>query len=226
MGQRFRCGLNWLILEIFLEIKSQTVSRGNMMATIPSAEQSARKILALFVNERTGGFLTIRLIRGKWTGHHDDLVKGLKYAFDNEWLREGEGDNIFLTEKGFQELPEKEELIQIRPHYVSNFITGVHNSQIQLQTSHSSQVINQLDLSSLNRFADELLGEIEELDIDAERKKELDAEISTIRAQTASPNPKQPILRECLYSIRRILEAAGGGVAAGLLLTQLAKMIG
>lgn len=196
------------------------------MASIPTAEESARKILRIFVeaNQQANDFLTGRFVQNKFDGHFNDYIKGLEYAIEHAWLKKGESDNIFLTERGFSEAPEKEELVQAPPFHVSNFITGVHNSQIQLQTTHSSQVINQLDLSSLKRFADELLGKIDELGIDAETENELNAEIKTIIAQTESPHPKQSILKESLFSVRRILEGAGGSLAAQLLI-QLAKMI-
>jgi hypothetical protein len=49
---------------------------------------------------------------------------------------------------------------------------------------------------------------------------------SAIKAQLASPKPKQSLIRECLGSIRRILEEAGGNLVASGLPNAIAVLIG
>ena len=107
---------------------------------------------------------------------------------------------------------------------INNFYAPVHSPQIQQQTTNSFQITNKLDISSLRELIDGILERIDELGLGEELKEKLNAEIKTIKVQIESPNPEQPILGECLYSIRRILEIAVGGVA-GQLLIQLGKLI-
>jgi len=46
----------------------------------------------------------------------------------------------------------------------------------------------------------------------AEQLAELQADVASIKAQLAAPKPKHPFIRECLASIRRILENAAGEI--------------
>lgn len=55
---------------------------------------------------------------------------------------------------------------------------------------------------------------------------ELQADLAAIKAQLASPKPKQSVMRKCLGSIRRILEAAGGNLVASGLPSAIATLIG
>ena len=58
----------------------------------------------------------------------------------------------------------------------------------------------------------------------ADVNRELSSDMATVEAQIVSPNPKDNIVRASLGSIRRILEGAGGGAAAQLLLIQLQSL--
>ena len=53
---------------------------------------------------------------------------------------------------------------------------------------------------------------------------ELQAELDTLKAQAASPNPKWPVIGAVAGSVRTILEGAGGGVVAELALGWLATL--
>jgi len=78
------------------------------MATIPSPEEFARKILAIFIefNLRAGECLPQRTLVGIWSNkglRFDDLNAGIEYAVAQGWIERGENHVYFLTEKGFSE---------------------------------------------------------------------------------------------------------------------------
>jgi hypothetical protein len=109
---------------------------------------------------------------------------------------------------------------------INNFYGPVQSPQIQQQTSKSFQVssVGQFDIDSVKDFLSDIDKQIENLDLPSDTKKELNSEINTAKAQTESPKPKHPIIRESLSSIRHILEGAGGGVATQLLM-ELGKLL-
>ena len=59
---------------------------------------------------------------------------------------------------------------------------------------------------------------MDQLEISDSSRKNLEGEIATVEAQIQVSKPKVPFIRECLRSVRSILEeAAGGLVVAGLI---------
>ena len=79
-----------------------------MMATLPTPEESARAILAIFAkhNLRAGdlmmaGQLNMLFLTG--AGKGADYVAGLQYAFENDWLKQT-GTTFALTDTGFAEM--------------------------------------------------------------------------------------------------------------------------
>ena len=102
---------------------------------------------------------------------------------------------------------------------VSNFYGPVHGAQIQQDSSHSIQFSQKVDFNIPNiaEFIQVLTKSVHELGLEEKSKEELEADIATLRAQVESPNPKNGIINECLSSVRKILEGAGGALAAKLL---------
>lgn len=98
------------------------------------------------------------------------------------------------------------------------------NSQIQQGTTHSTQTgsFNSQDLQSLADFINLLRGKLPELNLKPEDKKEVEADIETIEAQLSSPKPKSVIIKECLGTIRNILE----GITGSILASGLCNMLG
>jgi hypothetical protein len=135
-----------------------------------------------------------------------------------KWSMKLEEDGILGEDLSFTS---QEKVAAENPVYntVNNFYGTVQNQQIQQHTSSSSQTMNieQSDLSSLKEFLEKILNQIDELNLTAEGREELVAEIKTAEIQISSPKPKHPIIRESLSTIRRILEITSGGVAARLL---------
>jgi len=76
------------------------------MATIPSPEKNARKILAIFINRnlRSGECLRLNIFDAIWNKkglRADDFKTGMEYAVAQGWIEVRENHMYCLTEKGF-----------------------------------------------------------------------------------------------------------------------------
>ncbi len=125
------------------------------------------------------------------------------------------GENMTFTEN------EKDKSIE-HSYNINNFYGGVTGSQIQQSSIDSVQTINNFSTKEITNFISSLKDNLKDIELDSEKKKELEAEIATIEIQTKSPKPKESIIKEGLTSIRNILEgASGSGIYQ--LLTELGK---
>ncbi len=104
--------------------------------------------------------------------------------------------------------------------YSTTFHGPVGQAQVQQATKSSTQSMesSKLDYKKLLDFMSMLKESIEQVKIPNEIRDELYSEITTIEAQANSPKPKNSIISESLNTIRRILEGAGGHIAAKFLL--------
>ena len=79
------------------------------MATLPTPEENARKVLEIFAHFnlragevlRTNNFLAIA---AKWNLRTEDLDDGLKKAEEFGWVESTENGSVRLTEAGFSEM--------------------------------------------------------------------------------------------------------------------------
>lgn len=79
------------------------------MATLPTPEESGRKILNMYgeYNVRPGEMLQLRVINVNWVKlmqRSEDLIPGLEWLGEMEFIEQKEGksqDAFFLTETGF-----------------------------------------------------------------------------------------------------------------------------
>jgi hypothetical protein len=70
-----------------------------------------------------------------------------------------------------------------------------------------------------------LKSQLPELRLDAETQAEVESDITIIESQIKSPRPKSVIIKECLVSLRTILEGAVGNAIAALLMQQIATLL-
>lgn len=100
-------------------------------------------------------------------------------------------------------------------------------SQIQQATSNSTQTgsFHLANSKDILQFIEELKSKILELQVDSKTREELEAEISTVEAQSKSWPPKKAIIFESLHSIRNIFEGMTGSILASQLLEHLATLI-
>lgn len=93
-------------------------------------------------------------------------------------------------------------------------IGSMQNSQVQQDAEHSVQKIEQgLFEAGLNNFLENFIRDISKVD-DQTTAKALLADVETIKSQSNSPSPKKGIVKECLLSIKNVLEGAAGSVLA------------
>ncbi len=103
---------------------------------------------------------------------------------------------------------------------INNFYGPVQAAQVQQTSDSAMQFSTQMtvDFEPLKRFLEELQRKIEELVIAPEETRTLRADLDSVAAQLRSPKPKLSILKDCLTSLRNILENAGGTIAGELLM--------
>jgi len=101
------------------------------------------------------------------------------------------------------------------------------SSQIQQGTDQSSQVLTYSanDFEAILKFVADLKSQLPELRLDAETQAEVESDITIIESQIKSPRPKSVIIKECLVSLRTILEGAVGNAIAALLMQQIATLL-
>lgn len=79
------------------------------MATVPSPEESARKILKLFVvhfKGRAGHVLrpnNFNSVLHSYNIRESDFNEGMQYAIEREWIESSQGQSYTLTQAGFDE---------------------------------------------------------------------------------------------------------------------------
>ena len=139
--------------------------------------------------------------------------------------------NVRITHAGIKEI----EGAISRPdqpteHFMPINILNVETmigSNIQQGTIESSQNIEfSADLiNEIQNFITELKGQKSHLDLSEDEDSEFNSEVATMEAQVASPKPKNTILKECLGSLKRILEGAAGGAAGATLAAKIPLLL-
>lgn len=74
------------------------------MATIPTPEVNARRLLAIISAEGPGAVMTLQKLCLRFGPDKPaEFTEGLKYAFDREWLLPRDQDAVVLSGLGFAE---------------------------------------------------------------------------------------------------------------------------
>lgn len=93
-------------------------------------------------------------------------------------------------------------------------IGSMQNSQIQQDTEDSTQKIEQNSYQSdLNNFLESFVRDISKIQ-DQTTVRALWADAETIKIQNNASSPKKGIIKECLLSIKNILEGTAGSILA------------
>ncbi len=131
-----------------------------------------------------------------------------------EWTLRLEENNILGEDMTFSR--DEKRVAATITYNIKNFISQMTNSQIQQDTTYSSQSLfnNEIDIEKLKQIVNLIKESVDSLDIPEQSKSELTADIDTIQTQILSPKPKTSIIRECLHSIRNVLEGVAGNVLA------------
>lgn len=99
-------------------------------------------------------------------------------------------------------------------------------SQIQQGTNQSSQVLTYTanDIETIRKLVADLKSQLSEWKLAPEVQAEVEVDMETIETQIKSPRPKFTIIKECLSSLRTILEGIAGNVGAALIAQQIALL--
>ncbi|WP_282412329.1 hypothetical protein [Pseudomonas sp. PS01299] len=93
-------------------------------------------------------------------------------------------------------------------------VGSMENSQIQQDTQNSHQKIEQNSFDTdLKNFLEDFIRDLSKVE-DQATAKALLADAETIKSQSTAPAPKKGIIKECLLSIKNILEGTAGSVLA------------
>lgn len=96
-------------------------------------------------------------------------------------------------------------------------IGSAQNTQIQQDVSNANQSLSVENFDAdLKSFLDSFIPDISKIQ-DLQTAQLLKADAETISTQINSPAPKKGIMKECLLSIKNILEGATGSVLASYL---------
>ncbi|CAA7602207.1 Hypothetical protein DEACI_2880 [Acididesulfobacillus acetoxydans] len=167
---------------------------------------------------------------GKQLGFPGDYTEGIVEYLVEESLVQyfALGGEIVITHNGVvqveQAISKPDQPTKYFPPINIINVQNMVGSQIQQGNDNSTQTgtFSLPDPAVLASFIDELKSKIPELNLDAEKLQELNSEIITVEAQSKSSKPKYTIIKECLKSIRNILEGTAGSIAASALLAKLA----
>jgi len=148
-----------------------------------------------------------------------------QYLSEEQLVQPGGSGGIRISHWGIKAvedaLSRPEEPTNYFPPVVNIISIGeMRESQIQQAGPQAKQVIaiSESDYGQLKELVESLERSIDELRLEREPKRDLQADLRTIEAQMSASKPKPSIITECLVSIRRILEkAATSAVAAGFI---------
>ena len=159
---------------------------------------------------------------GRQLGFDKDKTGKIHQYLLGEYLIETAslGGTIRVTHYGVIEVEEAlsrpEEPTEFFPPVNIINIHHMQNSQIQQGVINSTQS-QSMDLklaSDIQGFIESLEAKLQDLYLDRTDMAEIEADINTVKAQLSSSRLKKGIVAECLGSIKRMLEGAGGSVVA------------
>ncbi|WP_232484508.1 MULTISPECIES: hypothetical protein [Aeromonas] len=133
-----------------------------------------------------------------------------------------EGEGMTFTP---QEQRQAQQLAPVTIHIGGDFNGG----QLMVSSPGGQQqqkVISEQKVAALAALLPWLAQVIAQGQLQREACAELQAELDTLKAQAASPNPKWPVIGAVAGSVRALLEGAGGGVLAAQALGWLATLSG
>jgi hypothetical protein len=162
---------------------------------------------------------------------HDETDRIYDYLIGEYLIRAVASTKISITHHGIVEveaaITKPDEPTTYFPPINYIHVEQMSGSQIQQGTQQSTQVMNysENDFKEMLNFIAELKNQLSELKLDPEPQAEIESDIATIETQIKSPRPKSIIVRECLTSLRTILENAAGSVIAALLLSHITTLI-
>lgn len=135
-----------------------------------------------------------------------------------KWALQLEADGILGEKLAFSK--EEKAAAENASYHIQNFYAGdIHGSQFQQQSPNAIQIgeFANLDHAKIGNFLRSLESSLDDLKLPKRDEEQVSVDIKTVDTQLGAPEPKKAIIKESLLSLRRVLEGAGGTIAAGLL---------
>ncbi len=85
-------------------------------------------------------------------------------------------------------------------------------------SKQTASTVGKDEASRLEKLLERIDAGIQDLAVDDRAQLDLKAEIATIRSQLSSSSPKRSVVRDCLASVKTILEGAGGTIVGALVI--------
>jgi hypothetical protein len=137
-----------------------------------------------------------------------------------DWALKLEEDGILGEDSKFT-IREK----KIAEEKSSKYNTMIKDSVVQIGEGNV-QNVNQINLEEVSDLLKNIKESLDDLQLDEDNEKELNAGIDTIDSQMSLQQPNQVIIKESLKSIRNVLEGCAGSAITPVLVGAVTKLIG
>ena len=137
-----------------------------------------------------------------------------------EWTIELEKKGILGEGLSFT----KDEIAEAKDSSIIINLTGNDNNlQIQQNTSNSHQSVTQysVDLAKVSEMIQLIEKHLNDVEMDSENKEIVVSEISTVKEELKSTEPKSSIIKSSFSHIRNLLEGVAGGIVTSGLIHHL-----
>jgi hypothetical protein len=187
---------------------------GELKRTIRMTKLDPQKL-----RELVGQRLTKFAAAAKTTAQIDNPVTGGLADYSQEKFSDFDKYLQFSLgqfDVGFHDAPEPE----VPPISTSSITVGTMTGNIQQNSPGATQTFEfKLDIEAAQTALQTFESELSKSEIDDRARRELAAEIATIKAQLSKPSPSVSILHEAGKSVRNVVE----GVVTGVLTSPLLK---
>lgn len=134
-----------------------------------------------------------------------------------EWILKLEEDGIIGVDMKFTDQEKK--IASEKNYTVNNFYGNILNSQIQQNSNHSSQTINNaLDIDKIVKVLELISTHKKDILVLLDSPKDFEKELDIVNGEVKKANPSKEVISQSFKTIRNILEGiAGNMIAAGIL---------
>ena len=134
-----------------------------------------------------------------------------------EWILKLEEDGIIGVDMKFTD--EEKRIASEKNYTVNNFYGDILNSQIQQNSNHSSQTINNaLDIDKIVKVLELINTHKKDIIASLDSPKDFEKELDIVNGEVKKANPSKEVISQSFKTIRNILEGiAGNMIAAGIL---------
>jgi hypothetical protein len=134
-----------------------------------------------------------------------------------EWILKLEEDGIIGVDMKFTD--EEKKIASEKNYTVNNFYGNILNSQIQQNSNHSSQTINNaLDIDKIVKVLELINTHKKDILVLLDSPKDFEKELDIVNGEVKKANPSKEVISQSFKTIRNILEGiAGNLIVAGIL---------